>query len=351
MASIPTTLFAVFVWLWLMASADLLWDNSTADWLLAGGWCWFSMREQYCWLVGWQTKRTQRIEVEKCKPWGANLGQYSYKTTAERVPLSILASLPLIIVGRICGEVGKCMYEWTSAAACQKTPFAHASLHETPHDFSDAVAAEGRYFRFLFSLAPMQQNVSQATCRMVEHPTGVNKLLGCQGAFGPCPTGDSMPDSFHTPCVWTKPWKKKNSLHGQRQWRMYTPGHPCHGPGFGPKNCWRSPKNCWRRINILLRDDTCCMFSIFPLCFRVSFELPLYSRVSFELWVCRRLIFVTTIFKTRPGVQLNPGSATGQRWGAICFSGFGETMGLTWCNPACGSLSLSLSKVIRVTTK
>jgi len=21
------------------------------------------------------------------------------------------------------------------------------------------------------------------------------------------------------------------------QWRMYTPGHPCHGPGFGPKNC------------------------------------------------------------------------------------------------------------------
>ena len=88
-----------------------------------------------------------------------------------------------------------------------------------------------------------------------------------------------------------------------RQWRMYTPGHPCHGPGFGPKNCWR-------RINILLRDGTCCMFSIFPLCSRVSFELPLCSRVSFELWVCRRLVFVTTIFKTRPGVQLNPGSAT-----------------------------------------
>jgi len=77
---------------------------------------------------------------------------------------------------------------------------------------SDAVAAEGRYFRFLFSLAPMQQNVSQATCRMVEHSTGVNKLLGCQGAFGPCPTGDSMPDSFHTPCVWAKPWGKKKLL-------------------------------------------------------------------------------------------------------------------------------------------
>ena len=99
---------------------------------------------------------------------------------------------------------------------------------------------------------------------------------------------------------------------------MYTPGHPCHGPGFGPKNCWRSPKNCWRRINILLRDNTCCMFSIFPLCSHVSFELPLCSRVSFELWVCRHLVFVITIFKTRFGVQLNPGSATGRR--GACFA-------------------------------
>ena len=29
-----------------------------ADWLVADSWCWFSMKEQYCWLVGWQTKRT-----------------------------------------------------------------------------------------------------------------------------------------------------------------------------------------------------------------------------------------------------------------------------------------------------
>ena len=28
---------AVFVWLWLVASADLLGENSTADWLVAGG--------------------------------------------------------------------------------------------------------------------------------------------------------------------------------------------------------------------------------------------------------------------------------------------------------------------------
>jgi len=26
-------------------------------------------------------------------------------------------------------------------------------------------------------------------------------------------------------------------LDNYKQWRMYTPGHPCHGPGFGSKNC------------------------------------------------------------------------------------------------------------------
>ena len=56
------SIHAVFAWLWLVAGADLLWDNSIADWLVAGGWCWFSMREQYCWLVGWQAKWTERIK-------------------------------------------------------------------------------------------------------------------------------------------------------------------------------------------------------------------------------------------------------------------------------------------------
>ena len=29
----------MFAWLWLMAGVDLLCENSTADWLVAGGWC------------------------------------------------------------------------------------------------------------------------------------------------------------------------------------------------------------------------------------------------------------------------------------------------------------------------
>ena len=42
---------------WLVVGVDLLWENITVDWLVAGGWCWFSMRKQYYWLVGWQAKR------------------------------------------------------------------------------------------------------------------------------------------------------------------------------------------------------------------------------------------------------------------------------------------------------
>jgi len=65
-----------------------------------------------------------------------------------------------------------CQVKWTSAAACQKTPFAHASLHEAPRDFSDAVAAEGRVLSFLV-LARADAAKRRATCRMVEHPTGM----------------------------------------------------------------------------------------------------------------------------------------------------------------------------------
>ena len=65
---------AVFVWLWLMVGADLLRENNTADWPVAGGWCWFSMRGQHCWLVGWQVKRTQRKTL--CDDIGAMICRY-----------------------------------------------------------------------------------------------------------------------------------------------------------------------------------------------------------------------------------------------------------------------------------
>jgi len=33
-----TLILTVFVWLWPMTGADLLRENSTADWLVTGGW-------------------------------------------------------------------------------------------------------------------------------------------------------------------------------------------------------------------------------------------------------------------------------------------------------------------------
>ena len=40
----------IFAWLWLVAGADLLWEKSTAGWLVAARWCWFGVREKYYWL-------------------------------------------------------------------------------------------------------------------------------------------------------------------------------------------------------------------------------------------------------------------------------------------------------------
>ena len=34
-----------------------------------------------------------------------------------------------------------------------------------------------------------------------------------------------------------RPGNRLKMAYLHSQWRMYTPGHPCHGPGFGPKNC------------------------------------------------------------------------------------------------------------------
>jgi len=44
-------IFTLFGWLWLVAGADLLRKKSTIGWLVAGGWCWFGVREKYYWLI------------------------------------------------------------------------------------------------------------------------------------------------------------------------------------------------------------------------------------------------------------------------------------------------------------
>ena len=47
-------------WCWFVMREQYCW-LAGSWWLVASGWCWFNMREQYCWLVGWQAKRTERI--------------------------------------------------------------------------------------------------------------------------------------------------------------------------------------------------------------------------------------------------------------------------------------------------
>ena len=50
-----THVFAVLV---LEAAAEMVWEKNTADWLVAGGCCWSSVRGKHCWLVLEQNKRT-----------------------------------------------------------------------------------------------------------------------------------------------------------------------------------------------------------------------------------------------------------------------------------------------------
>ena len=63
------TLFAV---LWLVAGADLLWEKSTADWLVAAGWCWFGIREKHYWLnaanrVYMEASKSHLMQMNKIK--------------------------------------------------------------------------------------------------------------------------------------------------------------------------------------------------------------------------------------------------------------------------------------------
>ena len=61
----------LFGWLWLVTGADLLWEKSTADWLITACWCWFGVRKKYCWLV----------EADRVSSW--ILGLFHVNPTAE----------------------------------------------------------------------------------------------------------------------------------------------------------------------------------------------------------------------------------------------------------------------------
>ena len=63
----------LFCWLRLVAGTGLLWEKITAGWLVTGGWCWFGVREKYCWLAG-----KQPAEHSRCLQHWAAYNFHSY---------------------------------------------------------------------------------------------------------------------------------------------------------------------------------------------------------------------------------------------------------------------------------
>ena len=70
-----------------MTIADLLWESSTANWLVAGGWCWFSMREQNAdWLADKPNEQSESIAgMEKGKPTEGLLWVVGEKWNTESI--------------------------------------------------------------------------------------------------------------------------------------------------------------------------------------------------------------------------------------------------------------------------
>jgi hypothetical protein len=60
---------------------------SLFGWLVADGWCWFVLREEYCWLVagGWFDVREKYYWLVADKPSEQGVNQESDKGTAECV--------------------------------------------------------------------------------------------------------------------------------------------------------------------------------------------------------------------------------------------------------------------------
>jgi hypothetical protein len=74
--------------------------TSLFGWLVADGWCWFVLREEYCWLVavGWFVLREKYCWLVADKPSGSLLGSPSHCGADDAIPRHIstaLASLHL----------------------------------------------------------------------------------------------------------------------------------------------------------------------------------------------------------------------------------------------------------------
>ena len=60
------SVFALFAVLELVAG--VVWEKNTVGWLVAGSWCWSSVREKHCWAGGCWSYRTEWVCVLRASP-------------------------------------------------------------------------------------------------------------------------------------------------------------------------------------------------------------------------------------------------------------------------------------------
>jgi hypothetical protein len=69
-----------------MRSVDIADNNSLFGWLVADGWCWFVLREEYCWLVagGWFVPREKYCWLVADKPSEQGEARVKLKLNSSR---------------------------------------------------------------------------------------------------------------------------------------------------------------------------------------------------------------------------------------------------------------------------
>jgi hypothetical protein len=101
--------------------------RSLFGWLVADGWCWFVLREEYCWLVagGWFVLREKYCWLVADKPSEQAVGSAESRAPPQPLPLpqpcSLRPPLPLLYVlhlfPRSCQSLRRRPFAWTGRAS------------------------------------------------------------------------------------------------------------------------------------------------------------------------------------------------------------------------------------------
>jgi hypothetical protein len=106
-------------------------ESSLFGWLVADGWCWFVLREEYCWLVagGWFVLREKYCWLVADKPSEQGEGQDQPATQ-----LPVLSSPSMLIL--ICGFTAATVWVSSRAGMSHGHVFS-SSLHASLTTWTD----------------------------------------------------------------------------------------------------------------------------------------------------------------------------------------------------------------------